>query len=187
MNKMRTHFPVRTVLANYIGGFGYYMFHLAWLLTTFLVLMKTMQYIVLEGVRPARDAPLTSVVVSQSEEQNQIGWIIALAVGWLLTILLVILLVLLPYLIAYLSRRIPRALLRHASFDASRRSIYLAKLFLVSVVFVGSTLLLYTPSSTYHSNTGFFITLGASIFALLFFSIQYKLTTLWHIPERSVY
>ena len=187
MSKIHTYFPTRTVIVNYIGGLGYYMFHLAWLLTVFLVLMKLMQYIVLEGARPVHDAPLTGLAANQPDDQSQIGWFIALAIGWFLSILLVILLVLLPYLIAYLSRRIPRVLLRHTSLDTSRRSIYLEKLLLVSAVFVGSTLLLYTPSSTYHSNTGFFITVGASIFALLFFSIQYKLTTLWHIPERSVY
>ena len=163
------------------------MLHLAWLLTVFLVLTKIMQYIVLNGAQPTRDTPLLGVATGQADEQNQISWIIASVVGWVLSVLLIVLLAILPYLIAYLSRNIPRSIVRHTSFKISLRALYFTKLSLVAAAIASSVVLLYSPSSTYQSNTGFFIVLGASFLATVFFSFQYKLTTLWRIPERSVY
>ena len=174
----------RTMLANYIGGLGYYAWHMAWMVVTLLVFLRGLQFLLFKGQTllyvPAQtaqyDAPPASTGLLSELLLSILTAVLVLAV--------VVFVVCLPYWIGYMSRSLPRWCLAQTSWKLIPRNLYRTKLIATAAVFVCAVPVLYYPGAAAHANIGFFFVSVLCLVAFICFWLQYLCTTLWKIPER---
>mgnify|MGYP003612143072 CR=1 FL=1 len=177
----------RFLVTNYIGGLGYYAWHVAWMLSVLLVCLRAMQFMLIDnGI--ILYTPAQTVKTAGTHAATPLAvQLLAGAFALLLSIGLCVFVICLPYWIGYASRDLPRWCLRHTSLTISARTIYRTKLVGVAAVLVAAIVLLYYPGASFVANIGFFVVVAACCGAFVCFWVQYLCQTLWKLPERRVF
>ena len=186
---MRTTYRMldwKLVFGNYVGGIGYYLFHFGWILLAFFVLSHVLQFVILGSDPLQYTPPQTVAEQSRALHSGSISWFAEATIVAMYCLMCALLLTL-PYWAGYLSRSLPRIVLRHTTWKATNRSLFLVKLTGCAAVAVASIFILYTPGATAADNLGFLLVLGAAGVAVCCFWVQYIVVTLWKIPERRVF
>lgn len=179
--------PKKQLIANYVGGLGYYMFHVAWMIIFFLVCVEVIKAFVGTGYyyyAPSVATPSldVSTVASAMWSLQLVVWIF----NSIIVLALCVFVVLLPYWIGRISRAIPLSVLRQTRWRITLKSVLITKQLLVLLVFCTGFVALYTPSQlTTESASAFMSVVLLCTAASLLFWLQYMLTALWKIPQRS--
>lgn len=177
--------PAKQLIANYIGGIGYYALHFSWMLLLLFVILGAMQYIVSPG-EPLRSTPAMTAT-PDAAIGIQLPRLISVPLLAVTIISVVLFIIALPYIIGRASRRLPLWILAQTSWKPGAQSVYRTKQSLVGCLAIIAIIFLYYPGGAPAQNMSFFIVVASCLFAALSFWLQYMLTVLWKIPQRSVF
>lgn len=177
--------PKRRIVANYIGGLGYYGWYFAVFLLAAQVAVQAAQFLVAPS-QPIYDTPVPSGTPAEVATAGGAGIFVDFA-SLVLIALAFFAVLATPYYIAWLSRGLPRTIVSHTSKPLTLQTLHAVKQIACIVVIVTGTLLLFAPYQSGLVNALYMTILVVLAFSMLCFWVQQKIVTLWHIPERHVY
>lgn len=170
------------VLANYIGGVGYYLWHISWIVVSMYVLLEASQYVIV-GSGPIYQTPAMTSAAATAESISMSS-IIASA---LVILLVAICVFVLPYYVGWLSRNIPAWLLAQTTWTTTLTHVLRVKQILCIVLVCVAVLLLFSPDKSGGENIAFIVSLGVTLLSSLFFVAQHAIAAHWDIPVHRVF
>lgn len=177
--------PKRRLVVNYIGGLGYYGWLIAWLLVVAQLGVQAAQFLLPPSSSQVQDVPMTSDA-PQASSLPEVGVVWNLAAVLLIGVAIICVLVM-PYYVGWLTKKLPRWVVKQTDYSLSLHVLYCVKLIGCGVTILISTALLFAPYESGLTNALYVTTLAILFASLVCFWLQYKIATLWHIPERDVF
>lgn len=170
------------VAANYIGGLGYYLWHISWIVTCVYVLLEASRYVVV-GTGPIYQTPSSTAAHSVADPLAASSYLASL----LAVVLVAVCVFGLPYYVGWLSRGLPRWVLAQTSWELSISKVLRIKQLLCLVLAVIAVLLLFSPDRSGGENIASIVVMGSTILASVLFLAQHAIAAHWDIPERRVF
>lgn len=146
-----------------------------------------LQYVIVETAYVEQSPPVVSYEATAPGDDpgsivRGIIWVMTIA----LSFALIVFVVLLPYFIGLFSRGVPRIVIKQTNYSLTSRSLFWTKQLLVSALFVVALMAFARPGVSAEGNIEFLTISIGCVVAWSCFGVQYKLATLWKIPERHI-